>query len=125
MAGVGDFKGVADARKANRSAAEGVRPRGARPGTRVVQGSKANPGRWPNAGGQNRKVDVKYWTGARWRHRAAGIPASRARGILEQYSRDRIKARAYDAMSGDLVGEVHQVRTSPGKPNKWSYWSAI
>jgi hypothetical protein len=103
---------------------EGVRPRGGRLGERVVQGSKAHPERFPNAGGRNRKVDVKYWTGVRWRQRAT-LPASRARGVLEQYSRDRIKARAYDAMSGDLVGEVHQVQTRPGKPNKWSYWSAI
>lgn len=103
---------------------EGVKPFGARPGTRVVQGSKADPQRFPNAGGKNRKVDIKYWTGVRFKHRA-GLPASRARGVLEQYSRDKIKAKAYDAMSGDLVGEVHQVTTRPGKPNKWTYWSAI
>lgn len=102
---------------------KGSKPRGARPGTRVVQASKVDPGRFP-ADRRDPKADVTIWRGSMRRKKLAGIPHSKVRALIERQAANKVKAQAVDAMSGDLIAASFPVKRI-GKPERWTSWSSV
>lgn len=102
---------------------KGEKPRGAKPGTRVVQGSKVDPQRFPDAG-RDPKADVTIWLGQMRRRKLTGVPHSKVRQLVERQAQNKVKAQAVDAMSGDLIAASFPVRKI-GKPERWTSWSTV
>lgn len=97
-----------------------MRPVGARRGTTVVQGSKVNPGRFPQSKRPPSKAELTVWVGYR-RKKTRVVAARQLPGLLEQYARQGIRAVAKDQMSQDIIGETFIVRRLTKAP-AWTYY---
>jgi hypothetical protein len=96
---------------------DGIKPRGAKPGMRVGQASKEDPGRFP--GKADPMCDVVVWVGPARRKRYT-VARSKLAQTMARHAGNHLKAKAYDAMSGDLVGESFTGSAGFNKPRRWA-----
>lgn len=118
-----EYQGVAADRGMRRGATEGVKPKGGKPGERVVQGSKVDPQRWPEAG-KDRKADVTIHRGNMRKRVMRDVPMDRVNALIQRQASNKVRAVARDAMSQDVVAQSFAVRKI-GKPERWTYLSSV
>ena len=63
-------------------------------------------------------VDVAVYSGPRVKKRYA-IPKSRLPQAMARHAGNRVKAKAVEQMSGDVVGESFTVSGGWDKPRRW------